>query len=123
MTDEEFQRTVLALLRRALASALRNEAQGIDIIMDQASFKMALDAAVAGLTTLGQQLTDGEVRLEKALAEVLAAAQAAGNTTPEMDASLQALQDVVASLQGKGQAIADTAQKLDDVNPDPQPAP
>ena len=91
--------------------------------MDQASFKAALDAAVAGLTAVGDQLTAGEARLEKGLAEVLAAAQAAGNTTPEMDAALLALQGVVASLTGKGKEIADTAEKLDAINPDVTPQP
>lgn len=92
------------------------------IIMNQAEFKAALDGVVASLTTLSTQLSDGEARLEKALAEVLEAAKTAGNTTPEMDATLQALQDVVSGMVGKGQAIADTAQALDDVNKD-APAP
>lgn len=66
------------------------------IIMNQADLATALN-------NFGTQL-------EKALSELIAAIQNAGNTTPEVDAAVQRLQGV--------------AQQLDDIVPDaPPPGP
>lgn len=93
------------------------------IIMDQAQLKTELEAVSTALATVGDQLTAGEAQLGKALDEIIVAIGNSGQTTPAVDAALQALKDAAAALGGKGAAIATTAQALDDLNPDVAPAP
>lgn len=59
---------------------------------------------------LAQSLEDVNTQLQKAIAEIIAAVAAAGNTTPRVDAAMAALKNA--------------AQALDDLNPDqPPPTP
>lgn len=53
---------------------------------------------------LAEALQKVNEQLQKAIKEIVTAVQNAGNTTPEVDAALQALQNA--------------AQALDDLNPD-----
>jgi hypothetical protein len=103
----ETERLVIAMLRRIERNTLLIESQEIDNMMTQAELALALGAVADSQKTMNDQLV-------KAQAELIAAIQNAGNTTPAVDAALARLQAAVDA----GKAVA---QALDDMNPDPAP--
>jgi ABC-type transporter Mla subunit MlaD len=75
-----------------------------DVHMNQTEL---LDA----LTGISTNFGDGLAQLDKGIAEVIAALNKQGQTTPEVDAA-------VANLSAVAQALRASTQKLDDLNPD-----
>ncbi len=93
------------------------------LTMNNAELKTFAEGLAAQLTTVGEQLTAGEVQLNKALNEITVAISNIGQTSPEVDAALAAVKAAADALTGKGAAIGTVAQSLDDLNIDAPPAP
>lgn len=86
--------------------------------MDMQALKNALDEVSGALTSVGTQLDEGSAQLEKATNEIILAVQNSGQTSPEVDAALTNLKAAATALSGKGAAIKQAAQTLDDLNQD-----
>lgn len=100
-----------------IPSPLFNQLKDL-ITMNMTELKNALDGVSTQLTATGDQLTAGEVQLNKALDEIVLAIANSGTTTAEVDAAVAALQAAGAALSGRGAAIGTVAQALDDLNVD-----
>ena len=84
------------------------------IMASQAELAQQLRDLSTDLNAKNDQLQKALGELTQKIADLIAAVQAAGNTTPEVDAA-------VAALQASDANVATSAQQLDDIVPDPVP--
>jgi uncharacterized hydantoinase/oxoprolinase family protein len=84
----------------------------VKVLMTQAELAQALADFQASQS---QAQTDLSAQLNKALAEIIAAVQNAGNVTPELQAAVDNMRSAIAAGDASAKAVA---QQLDDLNPD-----
>lgn len=72
-----------------------------------ATTKERLDAIGAGIDEVSAQLTKAQGEIEKEVADLKALIEAGGNTSPDIEASLSAIETKVAALKPVSQALDD----------------
>jgi uncharacterized hydantoinase/oxoprolinase family protein len=84
----------------------------VKVLMTQAELAQALADFQASQSQAQTDLSD---QLNKALAEIIAAVQNAGNVTPELQTAVDNMRSAIAAGDAAAKAVA---QQLDDLNPD-----
>lgn len=91
------------------------------ITMNQTELTTVLTTVAAALTPAVAALGNISAQLEKATGEIVVALSAQGQTSPEVDAAVVALQGIASAFSAAVVPLAAAAQGLDDLHVDAEP--